>query len=374
MAPGPGLASPVLTSFLVLACARHCAADSSRWASPVRTGNVQCGGAAAAGSDVYVAHTSGLERFDCTNPWNCQSVVWLPTMMGYTREIALSGEYVYLANSVGIDLQHASNLTSIEMVMYLECGSIAVGESHVFATCTDVNDAFACLYVYEKPLKHVATGYCWGATPTTVFFEKTTSMVYVGTDNGVQVFDALDPANLVQRDVFCAGYTVTDIGADANHTWVATNQGLRKFRHDGSGNQTFMVEMQLPTNSVLALWEPLEHLFYSNFSEFGAFGTVSSDLIESYEIPDTNPWIPDVHMAVGESGSGLFVAICSHEAINVFMHIPETEAPETGSPPTNVPSVSRATPAPPAPPTPATNVPSVSRATPAPPAPPTPAT
>ncbi|KAJ9456619.1 hypothetical protein DIPPA_20405 [Diplonema papillatum] len=209
----PHRASSVLASFLVLACARRCAGGYSRWASPDRV-STGCVGVATSGTDVYVGHGTGVERFDCADPLDCQSVADPKFQMGSPRGIAFSSGYVYVANTAGIQLLEA-NLDSITPASsgrlrgLGDCAGIAAGGSHMFATCTDAKDPLACLHVVEKPLELVgATGYCLGGSPTTVFFEETTSTVYVGTDDGVQAFDALDPTNLVQGDVFCAGLDI----------------------------------------------------------------------------------------------------------------------------------------------------------------------
>ncbi|KAJ9456622.1 hypothetical protein DIPPA_54831, partial [Diplonema papillatum] len=215
MAPEPGRTSPVLASLIaVLAGARHCAGAPSGWVPPFATVIIRCNGIATAGSDVYVSHSNGLERFDCADPWDCQSVARSTWTSGYTEAIAVSGEYVYSAHSHGVDLQHTTNFsTTYEKTQTqdarMSCNSIVASKSHVFAACTHMSDPLACLYVFEKPLKHVATGYCSGASSTAVFFEETTSMVYVGTEDGVQAFDARDPTNVVQGNVFSTGYTVT---------------------------------------------------------------------------------------------------------------------------------------------------------------------
>ncbi|KAJ9456621.1 hypothetical protein DIPPA_20409 [Diplonema papillatum] len=203
----PAWASPVLASFVVLACARRCAGGYSRWASPDRV-STGCVGVATSGTDVYVGHGTGVERFDCADPLDCQSVADRNFLMGSPRGIAFSSGYVYVANTAGIHLLNATSYGTAGMLRGLDCYSIAAEGSHMFAACTNVSDPLACLYVIEKPLKHVATGYCSRGSPTTVFFEETTSTVYVGTDDGVQAFDALDPTNLVQRDVFCTGLDI----------------------------------------------------------------------------------------------------------------------------------------------------------------------
>ncbi|KAJ9455308.1 Adhesive plaque matrix protein [Diplonema papillatum] len=196
-----------------------------RWSSTPLNGGGQCAGIASSGSDVFVGHATGLQRFDCADPELCQSAVERKFLI--PQAVASSGGgYVYVATADGVEALHPSNLSTAFWFSGSNCTAVAAGDAHVFTACTTASGAG--LYAFDLSLVHLGTATCAGGSPSMLFFEETTTKVYVALDTGVQAFEVADPANMVGGTLFSAD-EVTGIAASEEYIWLATADGLKKY-------------------------------------------------------------------------------------------------------------------------------------------------